>query len=58
MAKRLTWWILGALVLGVTVGLALHAAHPQDEWWDFEMPMERAGALGLRRAFSWFRNNW
>jgi cell division protein FtsA len=22
------------------VGLALFAAHPQDEWWDFDMPTE------------------
>ncbi|MFC0340472.1 cell division protein FtsA [Paracoccus niistensis] len=41
-----------------TVGLALHAANPQDEWWDFEMPAERAGVVGLRRAYRWFRNNW
>ena len=41
-----------------TVGLALHAANPQDEWWDFEMPMERAGVAGLRRAFRWFRTHW
>ncbi|HHY03090.1 MAG TPA: cell division protein FtsA [Paracoccus sp.] len=41
-----------------TVGLALHAANPQDEWWDFEMPVERAGVVGLRRAYRWFRNNW
>ena len=41
-----------------TVGLALHAANPQDEWWDFEMPVGRAGVVGLRRAYRWFRNNW
>lgn len=41
-----------------TVGLALHAANPQDEWWDFEMPVERSGVVGLRRAYRWFRNNW
>ena len=23
------------------VGLCLFAAHPQDEWWDFEIPVER-----------------
>ncbi|MCE5974602.1 cell division protein FtsA [Sinirhodobacter sp. WL0062] len=40
------------------VGLALFAAHPQDEWWDFETPAERLGARSLRRAFRWFRENW
>lgn len=41
-----------------TVGLALHAANPQDEWWDFEMPAERAGVAGIGRAIRWFRANW
>ena len=40
------------------VGLALFAAHPQDEWWDFEMPAETYPARSLRRAYRWFRNNW
>ncbi|MFD1883034.1 cell division protein FtsA [Paracoccus pacificus] len=40
------------------VGLALLSAHPQDEWWDFEMPAERYPARSLRRAYRWFRNNW
>ena len=40
------------------VGLALFAAHPQDEWWDFEMPAEAYPARRLRRAYRWFRNNW
>lgn len=40
------------------VGLALFAAHPQDEWWDFEMPADSYPARSLRRAYRWFRNNW
>ncbi|TQS72382.1 cell division protein FtsA [Rhodobacteraceae bacterium] len=40
------------------VGLALFAAHPQDEWWDFEIPAERLNGRSLRRAFRWFRENW
>ncbi|MRX49052.1 cell division protein FtsA [Paracoccus sp. S-4012] len=40
------------------VGLALFAAHPQDEWWDFEMPADRYPARSLKRAYRWFRNNW
>lgn len=40
------------------VGLSLFAAHPQDEWWDFEMPIERYPARSLRRAVKWFRDNW
>ena len=40
------------------VGLCLFAAHPQDEWWDFEIPAERYPARSLRRAFRWFKDNW
>ena len=40
------------------VGLSLFAAHPQDEWWDFEMPVDRYPAHSLRRAFRWFKDNW
>lgn len=41
-----------------TVGLCLFAAHPQDEWWDFEIPTERYPARSLRRAMKWFKDNW
>ena len=41
-----------------TVGLCLVAAHPQDEWWDFEIPAERYPARSLRRAMKWFKDNW
>jgi cell division protein FtsA len=41
-----------------TVGLSLFAAHPQDEWWDFEIPSERYPARSLRRAVKWFKDNW
>ncbi|WP_424940141.1 cell division protein FtsA [Aliiroseovarius sp. S253] len=40
------------------VGLCLFAAHPQDEWWDFEMPAESYPARSFRRAFRWFKDNW
>ncbi|MCK0170516.1 cell division protein FtsA [Aliiroseovarius sp. S1123] len=40
------------------VGLCLFAAHPQDEWWDFEMPAENYPARSFRRAFKWFKDNW
>jgi len=40
------------------VGLSLFAAHPQDEWWDFELPAERYPARSLKRAVRWFRDNW
>lgn len=40
------------------VGLSLFAAHPQDEWWDFDIPSERYPAKSLRRAVRWFRDNW
>ncbi|WP_102227233.1 cell division protein FtsA [Acidimangrovimonas sediminis] len=40
------------------VGLCLFAAHPQDEWWDFEMPADRYPARSLKRAIRWFKDNW
>jgi cell division protein FtsA len=40
------------------VGLCLFAAHPQDEWWDFEIPAERYPTRSLRRAVKWFKDNW
>ncbi len=41
-----------------SVGLALFAAHPQDEWWDFEVPADTYPARSLRRAMKWFKDNW
>ncbi|MCV2891638.1 cell division protein FtsA [Lentibacter sp. XHP0401] len=40
------------------VGLSLFAAHPQDEWWDFELPVDRYPARSLKRVMRWFRDNW
>ncbi len=40
------------------VGLCCFAAHPQDEWWDFDMPVERYPARSLQRAMKWFKDNW
>ncbi|MEL6583044.1 MAG: cell division protein FtsA [Pseudomonadota bacterium] len=40
------------------VGLALHIAKPQDEYWDFEMPDDRAGGQRFRRALRWFKDSW
>ncbi|WP_122075332.1 cell division protein FtsA [Pseudophaeobacter sp. EL27] len=40
------------------VGLSLFAAHPQDEWWDFETPVDRHSSRSLSRAVRWFRDNW
>ncbi|MCE8008911.1 cell division protein FtsA [Aestuariivita sp.] len=40
------------------VGLSLFAACPQDEWWDFEVPIDRYSARSFRRAVKWFRDNW
>lgn len=40
------------------VGLTLFAAHPQDEWWDFEIPTEKYSARSLKRAVKWFKDNW
>ena len=40
------------------VGLCLFAAHPQDEWWDFEIPVDRYPSRSLKRAVKWFKDNW
>jgi cell division protein FtsA len=40
------------------IGLCLFAAHPQDEWWDFEIPADRYPVRSLRRAVKWFKDNW
>ena len=40
------------------VGLSLFAAHPQDEWWDFEIPNDRYPAKSFKRAVRWFKDNW
>ena len=40
------------------VGLCLFAAHPQDEWWDFEIPVERYAGRSIMKAVKWFRDNW
>ncbi len=40
------------------VGLSVLATHPQDEWWDFDMPASRYSARSLRRALKWFKENW
>ncbi len=40
------------------VGLCLFATHPQDEWWDFDIPAEKYPARSLKRALKWFKDNW
>ena len=40
------------------VGLALFAAHPQDEWWDFELPSARYSSRTVQKAVRWLRENW
>ncbi|WP_417269538.1 cell division protein FtsA [Celeribacter sp.] len=40
------------------VGLCLFAANPQDEWWDFEVPVDSYPARSLKRAVRWFKENW
>ncbi|MEM1075242.1 MAG: cell division protein FtsA [Pseudomonadota bacterium] len=40
------------------VGLSLFAAHPQDEWWDFDIPTDSYPNKSLKRAVKWFKDNW
>ena len=60
LAWRLRGVLLKRLDLAafIVFGLALLTAHPQDEWWDFDMPAEHYPARSWRRAYRWFRNNW
>lgn len=41
-----------------SVGLALHAARPQDEIWDFEPATAFPSHRKLAHAVRWFRDNW
>lgn len=40
------------------VGMCLFATHPQDEWWDFDLPADRHGGRAIKKAMKWFRDNW
>jgi cell division protein FtsA len=40
------------------VGLCIHAARPQDEAWDFEVPLALNGRGRIDRALRWFQENW
>ncbi len=40
------------------VGMCLYATHPQDEWWDFDLPVERYSMQPIKRTLKWFRDNW
>jgi cell division protein FtsA len=41
-----------------SIGLALHAGHPQDECWDFQIPFGRSGFTKINGIFKWFAENW
>lgn len=41
-----------------TIGLAMHAACPQDECWDFDIPIQRFRGRPLKKAVRWFKDNW
>ncbi len=40
------------------VGLALYAARPQDELWDFEQVGGFSSRARVANAWRWFRDNW
>jgi cell division protein FtsA len=40
------------------VGLALQAAEPQDEFWDFDLAQADVPRRSLRGAVRWIRENW
>ena len=39
------------------VGLCLYAAHPQDEWWDFDVPSNKTNRA-LNRVVRWLKDYW
>ncbi|WP_370304131.1 cell division protein FtsA [Pseudooceanicola sp.] len=41
-----------------SVGLSLFAAHPQDDWWDFDIAVDSYPARSFKRAVKWFKDNW
>lgn len=41
-----------------SVGLAIYAARPQDEVWDFDVPVAPSTRGRLRRTVRWFKDNW
>jgi cell division protein FtsA len=41
-----------------SIGLALHAGHPQDVCWDFQIPFGRSGFTKINGIFKWFAENW
>lgn len=40
------------------VGMCLLATRPQDEWWDFDLPVDTYPARSFKRAVKWFKDNW
>lgn len=40
------------------VGLALHAGHPQDECWDFNVSLAKSGVRKINGVLKWFVENW
>ncbi len=40
------------------VELALHAGHPQDECWDFNVPFTKSGFRKINGVLKWFVENW
>ena len=41
-----------------TVGLCLHAAQPQDEFWDFPMAKRVSRMNHVERTMNWIKENW
>ncbi len=41
-----------------SVGMCLFATRPQDECWDFDLPVERQSNRTIRKAVRWFKANW
>lgn len=44
--------------LAAGVGLAVYAARPRDELWDYDAPSAAAGRGRVARAVRWFKENW
>ncbi len=40
------------------IGLAIEASYPQDEVWDFDLPVKAGPTERLKLAVNWVRENW
>ena len=40
------------------IGLAIEASYPQDEVWDFDIPLRAGPTEKIKQAVNWVKDNW